>query len=480
MKFFKLIASSGLLLLLLVSSAKFSFAATYWVTTGGNNSNDCLSQGSACKSIHHAASLASKPGDIVNITSGTYKENGDGLGAKFFAETIGIKLNYSGTASEPITIQAAPGHEGKVIIDLQQKYLGIYLAQNDYITIQNLQIINARLSAIHSRGTSADTFESNKFSVGVKILNNYIYNTVFTESKAGGNVQAIRMDQAAYWTVRNNRIDRVTINGALNNHASGILSYNYYNVLFENNHFSNANTAIAFKRHNGNSFLEIKNNLFSNLNKGVTYTISSKVPSINSYIHHNIMYDVTTGINIRLSSVNQSVNMRVEHNIFDGGRSGSRCILNDAFQKFSLKGNIFVNCNQTSIELLDFGKPTKPSLLSSDYNVFSGNFMNVLDAKSANAKQIRELSTWQSLNKSQFITLGVSNPDLNSTTASPASIFKNIAARNYTLALGSAASNLMLDGTNAGPYQNGTERIGLLAGYPKYVEIVRPETLVLR
>ena len=51
-----------------------------------------------------------QPGDTLLVKAGTYRET--------------VILTQSGTADQPITIQAYSGHEGKVIIDAAQPVAG--------------------------------------------------------------------------------------------------------------------------------------------------------------------------------------------------------------------------------------------------------------------------------------------------------------------------------------------------------------------
>ena len=61
-------------LLLLFAYLTTINAATYYVTTAGNDSNDGLTEATAWKTIKYAASQARTPGDIVYIKAGIYNE----------------------------------------------------------------------------------------------------------------------------------------------------------------------------------------------------------------------------------------------------------------------------------------------------------------------------------------------------------------------------------------------------------------------
>jgi Protein of unknown function (DUF1565) len=72
----------------------------YYVSSEiGNNNNAGTSQSAPLASLQAAANLV-KPGDTVQVMNGTYT-------APFYADALDITT--SGTASAPITFEAAPG-----------------------------------------------------------------------------------------------------------------------------------------------------------------------------------------------------------------------------------------------------------------------------------------------------------------------------------------------------------------------------------
>lgn len=68
--------SGFLLAALCLMLSSIAMATTTWYVNGvsGNDSNNCLSATTACKTIGHAISLASS-GDAVKVTAATYREN---------------------------------------------------------------------------------------------------------------------------------------------------------------------------------------------------------------------------------------------------------------------------------------------------------------------------------------------------------------------------------------------------------------------
>ena len=83
------------LLLLALVLAPITFASTTLYVNGvaGNDSNDCLLEQAACKTIEHAIALASS-GDSIIVASATYYEN----------LSIGISLNVIGSGARTTII----------------------------------------------------------------------------------------------------------------------------------------------------------------------------------------------------------------------------------------------------------------------------------------------------------------------------------------------------------------------------------------
>ena len=87
--------SLALLVVLLLTPASGAFAASYYVSPSGNDGNNGSSQAEAWRTISHAA-RSLLPGDVVYVYDGDYQ-----------SEFVQIEL--TGTSSNPIRFQAAPG-----------------------------------------------------------------------------------------------------------------------------------------------------------------------------------------------------------------------------------------------------------------------------------------------------------------------------------------------------------------------------------
>ena len=103
--------------------APFAAATTYYVATNGNNGNPgTLSQPWA--TLQHAADTIG-PGDIVQVRAGNYQ---------------GANFETSGTAAQPIVVEAYPGESPAITSDNPQTPDGFNLEGASYMTIDGFTI----------------------------------------------------------------------------------------------------------------------------------------------------------------------------------------------------------------------------------------------------------------------------------------------------------------------------------------------------
>jgi parallel beta-helix repeat protein len=119
-----------LFLALLISlGAMQARAATYYVTTSGNNGWAGTSEGTAWRTVTYAATRA-HAGDTVNIKAGNYGNEH-------------VVVSYAGTSGSPITFQ---GYGGTVLIGTlpsprtipASTEIGFKMVSKNYITLRNL------------------------------------------------------------------------------------------------------------------------------------------------------------------------------------------------------------------------------------------------------------------------------------------------------------------------------------------------------
>jgi len=470
-------------------------AAQYWVTKAGSDSHACTNNAAdACLTIQKGASIL-KAGDTLNVKAGTYADDG---GKSIYAphvSTCGWLSNYppssnvcvnaSGTPTSPIVIQAAPGEEGKVIIDAQLSRLGIHLQNSDHVQIRGFKIINALLEGIASWGQPENAvIDPIAASVGVVIENNEISNTHGTW---GENTAAIAMWGSKDWVVRNNLIDIVTIDGG-GTLSSGIQAYGVINALVEHNKIQNVDLGIFWKDHFIKDLAtrapvfesEIRYNEVQSRGRAIHAGImgSNTEEAGENYIHHNVVYGLQNadcGICIAMSGAYAvSAKQRIENNLIDGGDAAIAAISIDSSRDARVSGNIILRAalDAEFITFADAGSKA-PHVTYSDYNLYRNQFGIIADRYGA-SKSFSSLSAWQSALSSTVTSLAVNNPDMHSKLATNSSVVANADARNYKYASNSPALKMMGDGSNAGPYQSGNEVIGLLGGWPAYTSLSSP------
>ncbi|MDB4542515.1 hypothetical protein N9211_02495 [Pseudomonadales bacterium] len=455
----------------LITTSSVATSAEYWVGKSGSDSNGCTNKTSdTCFTIQKGVSLLAA-GDILNVKAGTYSDDGGNSAYKPSGVNCGwidstppsssVCIDLHASASNPITIQAAPGDEGKVIIDSQGSRLGFHLQHSDYIHIRGFNFINTSVIAIATWGQPYNSVaDEDLLSVGVVIENNQI---IGVEGPSGKNVSGVGMWSSKNWLVRNNRIDDVSVAGGQN--ASGIQAYGTINALIENNHITNARFGVYWKDHflldaSGNGVpvvnSEIRFNLIEDIQRGFYVAGANEQAGYNN-IHHNIFRNYSESgvyINHKYNSFpGQAKDLTISHNLFDGSNNaGVSGIWNDVYLNTRITGNIFAR-NTYSINFHLWSDPTEhPELLASDYNVFHSSFGKVrMDGY--NGPTYSSLSAWQSALAANSYSLGIDNPGQNSVTRSAADIDER---RNL---------RIMANGSSAGPYQYGTEIVGLLGEY---------------
>lgn len=457
-------------------------AANYWVSETGSNSNDCKTSATACASIQKGISLAYS-GDTVNVMQGTYIEKSANSPYTqpctwLDGDPVSLCMQRSGQPGNPITLQAAPGHEGKVIIDSQSTRIGIQTENFDYLEFKSLTLFNNYIIGIASWGQPQNTVaDLQKLSVGVLVENNYFYNTY---GPYGKNTSAIGMWGTKDWIVRNNKIEKVVEGGGRS--SSGIQSYGVINALIENNLIiNNDGFGIFWKDHFVKDAKtrelvfesEIRYNIIQSADAGIYIGLkgSNTTEAGENYIHHNIIYGFGSdqgGIWVSMAGAyGISGKVRIEHNLLDAQNNNAPAISIDSAKEIHLTGNISVR-NPIDITLIAYSDVKKANLVSSNYNIFNSTTKVITDrySKTVSSKTYSSLSQWQQVRANDLITVSTNNPDANSISASYKDIFVDVAKHDYRLKANSPAKSFMPDNTNAGPYQYGNETIGLLGIWP--------------
>jgi hypothetical protein len=381
-----------------------------------------------------------------------------------------------GTATNPITLMAFPGDEGRVTLDSQKVREGIFANGQDYWQIHGLRLVNSLDWAISSNPlTSGDlnyVHSLDEMTVGWRIENCLIRDVV---ASAGGNSGGIGMWHTKDWIVRNNRFALIGGGAAAAAHSFGTT-----HSLFEHNYVE-ASVGVYLKDHmlrrinpRGTSFeYELRYNMM-NVSSAFVSSIKGtpNVESGSNYIHHNISYGSTWEDNytrvVNGSATVPGAEFRFEHNLVDmtGAPYGV------AFEVFGSenvrsKGNILLTPGAYAVRRNVDPNIVSNALRYSDYNLFE-NAVFLMDSvfePSRSFVKFGDLSEWQAARTTSAGTLKMNNPDSHSKVITASATFVNRAARDYRYKAGSPALNLLGQGNHAGPYQTGNEIIGTLPSY---------------
>jgi parallel beta-helix repeat protein len=170
---------------------------TYYVSSAiGHDKNAGTSATAPLASLQAAANLV-KPGDTVEVMNGTYTSGGPGAA---------LDIHTSGTASAPITFEAAPGQTP--VINSSGAWAGIYIAAS-YINVKGFTVVGGAANYNLSQAAGNDGTDPNLNGNGIRIQpngsvslphhitieNNTVYNV------PGGGIAS---DGADYLQIRNN------------------------------------------------------------------------------------------------------------------------------------------------------------------------------------------------------------------------------------------------------------------------------------
>jgi len=468
-------------------------ATEYWVSKSGSDSHSCTNAtADACLTIQKGVSIL-KAGDVLNVKAGTYT---DDAGASPYHPLVSspggiycgwldahpgsanVCVEANGTPGNLITIQAAPGDEGNVVIDAQNARVGIHMRNSDYIRIRGFKIINSRTEGIASWGQPENAVaDVSRLSIGVVIENNTILNT---RGAWGENTSAIGMWSSKDWVVRNNVIDGASIDGG-GTLAGGIQAYGTINALIANNLIRNVDYGVFWKDHFIGDLAtrtpifesEIRYNVINPRKQGIVVGImgDKSEEAGENYIHHNIIYGYADGTD-NLAAISYSMGgayaisakVRIEQNLMESSNPMSIGVWLGSSRDATIKGNI-VSHSSNDMIILNSGFST--NVTYADYNIYTFSGPLMADYGGA-TKYFSSLTDWRAAVSSSVASLKTDHPDTHGKSAGATNLFLDNANHNYKYAAGSAAIGMMPDGSNAGPYQAGSEVVGLLPGWPSY------------
>lgn len=374
----------------------------FYVSPSGSDGNPGTS-GSPWATLQHAVDSV-LPGDNIEVQTGTY---------------VGCKIQNSGTAGAPITLEAAPGAQVLVNAPGPNNIRGsiieveYHFAENtiSYWTFKGLEVANAPTNAgFDIRNTDHVTVQNcyshNNHNWGIFMA--FSYNQLITQNHCSYNTMQhgiYNSNSGDNGVFTYNELDHnggcgIHSNGDRSQGGDGIIS----NVLIANNiiHDNGAPYGGAGINCDGVINSTIQNNLlYNNHAGGITlYKTDGAVASNNIVMVNNTIVQATDGRNgVQIT----------------GGANNK------------LYNNIIVQQNTSSLRgciVIDRAAQTG---FVSDYNAFAGNTRFSTDGK----KFISGLPAWQS-------AIGQDTHSLTSTTSA---LFVNATGNDYHLKAGSPAIN---------------------------------------
>ncbi len=458
---------------------------TLYVDTAGNDTTGDGSIGSPYASIQKAHN-ESAPGYIININAGTYKESSFtplGANPEYFSRPTGIYLSISGTATDPIIIQATTGDA--VVIDQEYDALGFYTGSAesagwaDYIHIKDLEMRNCYHSAIcMDDNGSNEEYDAplNQASRGWVVENVRVYDT--GEIAPGVNSAGMRLDSTRDLIVRNCIIDEVRYasNQTFTSptwiyveNTGCILTYNQYDALVEFNQFSNCYNGWYVKNLASNIPTKpniantMRYNTFDNHNNAFQFNANNDAEDRQ---YHKMSCNIIKNVASMLYShdSNDARQFLLRNNFVDYGTRGPSSpsistgvaisiaggAAND--RELEITGNIFNNSSSdVNYAMNDTGNTT-------DIQEMNANvYVNGPNARFRYGALITNLATWQSTTDAQISDNDLDNGAISNQALN--TVATNAGANDYTLPSGSNAISLLADGTNAGPYRYGNNTI---------------------
>lgn len=190
LRFFLLVAT------VLCLSASAALAATYYVSTSGNNANDGLTPTSAWRNIQYAANYV-RAGDTVNVLGGVYNE------------TVNIPGSGSATAGY-ITFQNYSGQNAIVDgtgLSVPGGQYGLFnIASQSYVIIRGFEVRNYKTSSKTSVPVGIWVTGAGSY---IQLLNNHVHDIVTTASGCNANALGV----AFYGTQAPASLNNITISG---------------------------------------------------------------------------------------------------------------------------------------------------------------------------------------------------------------------------------------------------------------------------
>jgi parallel beta-helix repeat protein len=384
------------LVAVLLSGANVAFAAQYFVSTTGSDSNSG-SSGSPWQTLQRAANAVAA-GDKVTVLPGNYAgfnlttSGGSGSPIEFFAQPgVNITSENTFTNRDGINLEGASWVviDGFNVANMNRagvRSVGFDDDMAEHITIRNITATNNGKWGIFTGHVDDLLIENNHTSGSVDEHGIYVSNS--------GDRPIIRNNES--W---NNHGNGIHMNGDESQGGDGIISGALVsgNIIYNNG--TGGGSGINM---DGVQNSRIENNLlFDNHSSGISlYKIDGAEGSSGNVVINNTVHQASNGrwaLNIQDDSI------------------GNTVLNNILITDHSFRGAI------------DISEQARTGLVS-DYNVMISRFTTLVDDEEVNLN----LAQWQALTAQDAHSLAV-------TPAAYTSLFVNLAADNYQLSATSSA-----------------------------------------
>src|SRR5215469_9019076 len=181
----KLTISTLLLLALFSALAPAALASTTWYVNGGNgnDTNNCLSPTTACKTIGHAISLALS-GDTIMVAAATYRENLT-IVRSLTITGAGVTTTIidGGGVNSVVTVSSANAHVSLSKLTIRN---GSAKCGGGILNIGTLAIIGSTISGNRASSTAVNTGGGGGICNTGRLT---IYNSTISGNQANGNIE---------------------------------------------------------------------------------------------------------------------------------------------------------------------------------------------------------------------------------------------------------------------------------------------------
>lgn len=315
-----------------------------WVAADGDNEADGSEQ-APFASIDKAATAVTA-GDTVCIGAGIYSESGEFTQHSSWGISTAIRVQADGTPEARITFRAAPGDEGKVVVDLARENRG-FLVSGDYVTIKNLEIRNCYRTCVRTPAFELTETDESQATLGFALIHNYIHYANANDAPGNNvsNIALVDISTAKNALIRNNWLHTALINDDReNNHRATLMCYACWGGTIEYNDFSDSSGAMLFKTQiPGAEGPTISFNNVHDIDGGLIISTAGRAFTAERYrVFSNLFATTRSAISGNMSEA-MGFGLEIRNNIFMAPIKRAMTIYTRGFEDIEISHNIFVD-----------------------------------------------------------------------------------------------------------------------------------------